>query len=67
MLERYRLASDALKVPMPDRNGRLFSTDGETVDTEHPFYAALIADGDIVKEPQPAAGGQRKGKDNGPV
>ncbi|HEV2501476.1 MAG TPA: hypothetical protein VGV39_00275 [Mesorhizobium sp.] len=65
MLERYRLASDALKVPMPDRDGRLFSVEGETVDTEHPFYAVLIADGDIVKEP--AAGGQRKGKDNGPV
>ena len=72
MLKRYRLAHDALQVPMPDRGGRLFGIGGETVDTEHPFYAALIADADIVEEPaelpetkssqQPAAGGQSKGK-----
>lgn len=72
MLKRYRLANDALQVPMPDRGGRLFGAQGETVDTENPFYAVLIADQDLVEEPaetpavetkiQPAAGGQGKGK-----
>ena len=50
MLKRYRLADLTRTVPMPDRGGRLFAQSawGETVDTDHPFYLALIADGDLV-------------------
>lgn len=50
MPARYRLANEALKVPMPDRNGRLFAggDEGEAVDAEDPFYRALINDGDLV-------------------
>lgn len=48
--ERYRLARPDMQLPMPDRGGRLFTTDveGEAVDVEDRFWANLIADGDLV-------------------
>ncbi len=51
MLKRYRLADPTWTVPMPDRGGRLFSQEpqGETVNTEDPFYMGLIADRDLVE------------------
>lgn len=57
MLKRYRLANLDHMVPMPDRGGRLFSQtpDGETIDTEHPFYLSMIADGDIVEATEESA------------
>lgn len=57
MLKRYRLADPAHTVPMPDRGGRLFSQEarGENVDSEHPFYLAMIAYGDIVEAAPDAA------------
>ncbi|MCA0275867.1 MAG: hypothetical protein LCH86_07685 [Proteobacteria bacterium] len=47
----YRLARPDLKIPMPDRGCRLFGDAGETVDTANPYYARLIADGDIIVAP----------------
>lgn len=67
MLKRYRLADLAHTVPMPDRGGRLFgrSVEGETVDTEQPFYSRLILDGDLIEvsSEQPAA--EQRGKSKG--
>lgn len=69
-LKQYRLADPAALVPMPDRGGRLFSQgdEGETVNVEDSFYAALIADRDIVPvgssasraEPQAAPAGAKE-------
>lgn len=53
--KRYRLRDPDMKVPMPDRGGRLFSAAGETVNVEDRFYATMIADGDLVDASQPAA------------
>lgn len=49
-LERHVLADRSALLPMPDRGGRLFSASdrGETIDVEHPFWAARIFDGEIV-------------------
>ncbi|MBZ8133228.1 hypothetical protein CLD20_08125 [Afifella sp. IM 167] len=46
-----RLARPGLQIPMPDRGGRLFSADGETVDMEDGFWAGLAREGDIETAP----------------
>lgn len=46
-LQSVRLARPDLLIPMPDRAMRLCG-ETETVDAESPFYARLIADGDLV-------------------
>lgn len=56
---RYRLAHAKLRIPMPDRGpGAFFSADkaGESISELNPYYARLIADGDLVAvEPEPEA------------
>lgn len=56
-MQRYRLAKLRDRVPMPDRGGVLFtdSKDGETIDPINPFYARMIADGDLVPVDEEAA------------
>ena len=51
MTRRDRLADPEVRVPMPDRGGRLFrpGEKGEAVDPESRFYATLIAEGGIVE------------------
>ena len=61
---RYRLADAKHRVPMPDRAGVFFTADkaGEVIDPMNPYYARMIADGDVVPvedeperaEPSPA-------------
>lgn len=55
MSQIYQLASPDLKIPMPDRSGRLFSPEGEAVDPTIPFYAMLINGGDIIPAADNAA------------
>lgn len=50
----YVLANPDLKIPMPDRDCRLFGPDGEQVSEQDAYYARLIADGDIVPVKEPA-------------
>ena len=45
------LADPTHKLPLPDRNGRLFLAEGEVVDRENAFYAQLFADGSLVVKP----------------
>lgn len=47
---RCVLANPGHKLPMPDRGGRLFKPEGETVDVEDPFWMALLRDGSIRPE-----------------
>jgi hypothetical protein len=66
-LKRCVLADLTARLPMPDRGLRIFSTDGETVDIDRPFWRNRLDDGEIViiKETEaPAADqrGKRKGK-----
>jgi hypothetical protein len=70
-LQRYVLADPSATLPMPDRGGRLFSSRGETIDIENPFWSARIADGELITAGRPAANGsdippappaKRKGK-----
>lgn len=50
------LADPTHKLPLPDRNGRLFLAEGEVVDRQDAFYAQLFADGSLVVKPAaPAA------------
>jgi hypothetical protein len=59
---RYRLRNLKLRVPMPERGqGVFFTADkaGETINPMDPYYARMIADGDLVPaetepEEQPA-------------
>ena len=66
LLQRHVLADETTKLPMPDRGGRLFSIDGETIDVEHPFWAARIRDKEILPasnaEAATAPARNRKGK-----
>jgi hypothetical protein len=53
-MQRYRLAKLRDFVPMPDRGAGVFFTDskdGESIDPMNPFYARMIADGDLVPVP----------------
>lgn len=65
-LKRYVLADPQAKLPMPDRGGRLYSDDGETIDVENPYWAARIADGELLPDPSAVApegpARNRKGK-----
>nr|WP_295465202.1 hypothetical protein [Mesorhizobium sp.] len=69
-LKRYVLANPEARLPMPDRGGRLFSPKGETVDADSAFWAARVADGELievqpatpVKDIPPALPVKRKGK-----
>lgn len=61
-LKPMQLARPDMKIPMPDRGGRLFSADGETVDLDSGFYATLVADGDIVAALDPQSAKPTKGK-----
>ena len=50
-MQRYRLATAGLKVPMPERGADVFFTSddaGEVVDPMNPYYARMIADGDLA-------------------
>jgi hypothetical protein len=50
-MQRYRLAKLRDRVPMPDRGAGVFFTDskdGESINSMNPFYARMIADGDLV-------------------
>jgi hypothetical protein len=53
-LQRYVLADPSATLPMPDRGGRLFSSRGETIDVENPFWSARIADGELIAAAQSA-------------
>lgn len=50
-IKQFRLANPEATIPMPDRGGRLFSSEpeGEAIDTESRFYATMIADGDLIE------------------
>jgi hypothetical protein len=48
---RYRPAHAEQRIPMPDRGpGVLFTHDrgGESIDPLNPYFARMIADGDLV-------------------
>ena len=45
------LGDPAHKLPLPDRGGRHFLAEGETIDSFDPFYAALLADGSLQRRP----------------
>ena len=48
---RYRLADATRRVPMPERGAGVFftaDTAGEAVNPMNPYYARMIADGDLV-------------------
>lgn len=49
-MKRYR-AKRGQRVPMPDRPGQFMPDDGEgtSVNEMNPFYARMIADGDLVE------------------
>ncbi len=49
-MKRYR-AKRGQSVPMPDRPGQYMPDSGEgtSVDEMNPFYARMIADGDLVE------------------
>ena len=55
---RYRLADATRRVPMPERGAGVFFTPdkaGEAVNPMNPYYARMIADGDLVPaEAEPA-------------
>jgi hypothetical protein len=66
-LKRCTLVNPAAKLPMPDRGFRIFSTDGETVDIDRPFWRSRLSDGEITivnetEAPADEARGKRKGK-----
>jgi hypothetical protein len=69
-LQRYVLADLSATLPMPDRGGRLFSPRGETIDIENAFWAARLADGELLPataaapktDIPPAPPAKRKGK-----
>lgn len=44
-----KLANLDHKLPMPDRGGRIFRKEGETVDISFPFWKRCLADGSIVE------------------
>lgn len=50
-MQRYRLASPELKLPMPERGlGILFTADpdGEAINPLNQYYARMIASGELV-------------------
>lgn len=53
---RYR-AKRGQSVPMPDRPGENMphEGDGVLIDTMNPYYARLVADGDVVAVPDEVA------------
>lgn len=55
---RYRLAKLRDRVPMPERGAGVFFTSektGEAINPLDPYYARMIADGDLVPaDPEPA-------------
>ena len=67
MTRRYRLADPEVRVPMPDRGGRLFrpGEKGEAVDPESRFYATLIAEGGIIPVLTPRTGGHASCRSGG--
>jgi len=54
-----RLADPASKLPMPDRDFRLFPAEGTTVDADDPFWMACLADGSIVEAGLPDEGAEK--------
>ena len=48
-MKRYR-AREGARIPMPDRGGQMVPTEnpGTAVNELNPFYARMIADGDLV-------------------
>ncbi len=58
---KYR-ALPGLRIPMPDRPGQVVpdTDEGTALDEMSPYYARLIADGDVVPvppaQPEPDAG-----------
>lgn len=60
---KYR-ATPGLRIPMPDRPGQIVpdTDEGTALDEMSPYYARLIADGDVVlvpddlAQPEPDAG-----------
>ncbi len=54
-LTLVKLADPDHRLPMPDRGGRPFSADGESVDLDAPFWLACLADGSIVEAKTDAA------------
>lgn len=65
-LKTFRLADPAATLPMPDRGGRLFRAKGETIDIDSAFWAARIADREIIEILETSPAGRqprsRKGK-----
>jgi hypothetical protein len=61
-MQRYSLARKGDRIPMPERGAGVFfsaEVEGEAVDPINPYYARLIADGDIkpvIDETPPPAG-----------
>lgn len=49
-----RLADPTHKLPMPGARGRLFSQDGERVDSWQPFWKMCLKDGSVVVAPPPS-------------
>ncbi|CUA90216.1 Protein of unknown function (DUF2635) [Chelatococcus sambhunathii] len=54
-----RLADPASKLPMPDRDFRLFPSAGMTVDADDPFWMACLADGSVVEVSPPEEGAEK--------
>ncbi|WP_128292003.1 hypothetical protein [Afifella aestuarii] len=58
------LARQGLKIPMPDRDFRLFPAKGRRVDLDDPFYAQLKRGGDLVASEPIADGASEPGADS---
>ena len=67
-MQRYRLAIVERRVPMPERGRDVFFTSdpaGEAVDPMNPYYARMIADGELVAVPDEAVPEARKTRNGG--
>jgi hypothetical protein len=63
-MQRFRLKSPQQNVPMPERGvGVLFTSEkaGEAIDPMNPYYARMIASGELIPaDPDDASGGSSK-------
>jgi hypothetical protein len=63
-MQRFRLKSSKQNVPMPERgSGVLFTSEktGEAIDPMNPYYARMIASGELVSvDPEDTSEGSSK-------
>ena len=60
-LKAYRPRLPEMKIPMPDRGGRLMPATGATINIDDRFYRTMIDDRDLVPVTQSAPRRSKKG------